>query len=351
MPKPANHPKNERLEMNDSSFLEISDLQKNYRVGRRVVRALDGVCLSVNKGENIGIVGESGSGKTTLGRLVLGIEKPSAGEIMFDGGWLGHRRPLHLRRRIQVVQQNPLSTLNPKRSIRQAIEQPLRVHNVVSRCQRKERAAELLRIVGLAPEYLNRYPNALSGGQRQRVALARALACQPELIVLDEPTSALDVSVQAHILQLLADLQSRFRLTYLFITHDLGVARIMTSRIAVMYRGRIVETGPTPEVFRTPRHRYTVMLLSSVPVVSKNEEELRPEWPWRRRLVEGQLKVSNGCSFAPRCPNTLDQCWSTVPAIDPMGPIHDAACLNPSGAIAPALQPKPLISSSNQQST
>ena len=337
--------------MHESFFLEIGDLRKNYRVGRRVVRALDGVSLGINKGENIGIVGESGSGKTTLGRLVLGIEKPSAGAIIFDGGRLDHRRPLHLRRRIQVVQQNPLSTLNPKLSIRQTIEQPLRVHNVVPRRQRKERAAELLRVVGLAPEYLDRYPNALSGGQRQRVALARALACQPELIVLDEPTSALDVSVQAHILQLLADLQSRFRLTYLFITHDLSVARIMTSRIAVMYRGRIVETGPTAQVFRTPRHRYTVMLLSSVPVVSRKEEELRPEWPWRRRLVEGELKPSAGCSFAPRCPSTLDQCWSTVPGIDPMGPNHEAACLNPSGAIAPALQPKPLTSPSIQQST
>ena len=290
-------------------------------------------------------MGESGSGKTTLGRLVLGIEKPSAGAIIFDGGRLDHRRPLHLRRRIQVVQQNPLSTLNPKLSIRQTIEQPLRVHNVVPRRQRKERAAELLRVVGLAPEYLDRYPNALSGGQRQRVALARALACQPELIVLDEPTSALDVSVQAHILQLLADLQSRFRLTYLFITHDLSVARIMTSRIAVMYRGRIVETGPTAQVFRTPRHRYTVMLLSSVPVVSRKEEELRPEWPWRRRLVEGELKPSAGCSFAPRCPSTLDQCWSTVPGIDPMGPNHGAACLNPSGGLTPALQREFLASS------
>ena len=322
--------------MHDSFLLEISDLQKSYRVGRRTIRALDGVHLSVNKGENIGIVGESGSGKTTLGRLVLGIEKASAGEIVFDGGRLSHRRPLHLRRRIQVVQQNPLSTLNPKRSIRQAIEQPLRVHNVVPHRQRKERAADLLRTVGLAPEYLDRYPNALSGGQRQRVALARALACQPELIVLDEPTSALDVSVQAHILRLLADLQNRFRLTYLFITHDLGVARIMTSRIAVMYRGRIVESGPTPQVFRTPRHRYTVMLLSSVPVVSRQEEELRPGWPWRRRLVEGDLKHSNGCSFAPRCPNTLDRCWTTVPDIDSMGPNHGAACLNPSKGIARA---------------
>ena len=284
------------------TILEVEDLAKHYVVGKDTVRALAGVNLAVAPGESVAIVGESGSGKTTLAKLVLGVEQPSAGRIVFDGAELGARRDRGLRRRMQVVQQNPLSTLNPKRTIRQAIELPLRVHGMVPSGDYAQSVAELLGIVGLSPEYMNRYPTALSGGQRQRAALARALAARPDLIVLDEPTSALDVSVQARVLTLLFDLQTRFNLTYLFITHDLGVARNMASRIAVMYRGRIVESGPTGAVFREPRHRYTAMLLSSVPVVSEEEESLRPLWPWDRNLLEGQERTSEGCAFAPRCP-------------------------------------------------
>ncbi len=311
------------------TILEVEDLTKHYAVRKGVVQALAGVDLAVSPGESVAIVGESGSGKTTLAKLVLGVEEPSAGRIVFDGAELGVRRDRSLRRRMQVVQQNPLSTLNPKRTIRQAIELPLRVHRMVPSGEYGESVAELLGTVGLSPEYMNRYPAALSGGQRQRAALARALAARPDMIVLDEPTSALDVSVQARVLTLLFELQSRFNLTYLFITHDLGVARNVASRIAVMYRGRIVESGPTEAVFREPRHRYTAMLLSSVPVVSEEEKALRPSWPWNRNLMEGEERASEGCTFAPRCPYNLDCCWNEVPGLTDFGEDHSAACHNP----------------------
>ena len=316
------------------TILEVEGLTKHYAVGKGVVRALAGVDLAVATGESVAIVGESGSGKTTLAKLVLGVEVPSAGRIVFDGAELGVRRNRGLRRRMQVVQQNPLSTLNPKRTIRQAIELPLRVHGMVPSGEYAQAVAELLGIVGISPEYMNRYPAALSGGQRQRAALARALAAKPDMIVLDEPTSALDVSVQARVLRLLFDLQAQFNLTYLFITHDLGVARNVASRIAVMYRGRIVESGPTEAVFREPRHRYTEMLLSSVPVVSEEERLLRPPWPWDRSLMEGEERTSEGCAFAPRCPYTLKRCWADVPDFAGFRGDHLAACHNPGVATA-----------------
>ena len=315
------------------TILEVEELAKHYEVGKGVVKALAGVDLAVAPGESVAIVGESGSGKTTLAKLVLGVEEPSAGRIVFDGAELSARRDRRLRRRMQVVQQNPLSTLNPKRTIRQAIELPLRVHRMVPRGEYARSVAELLGTVGLSPEYMDRYPAALSGGQRQRAALARALAARPDLIVLDEPTSALDVSVQARVLTLLFELQSRFKLTYLFITHDLGVARNVASRIAVMYRGRIVESGPTEAVFREPRHRYTAMLLSSVPVVSEEERSLRPAWPWNRDLIEGEERDSEGCAFAPRCPYKLEHCWTEAPGPTGFGGDHVAACHNPGEAI------------------
>ena len=320
------------------AILEVENLTKHYAVGKGVVRALDGVDLAVAPGESVAIVGESGSGKTTLAKLVLGVETPSAGRIVFDGAELGARRDRRLRRRMQVVQQNPLATLNPKRTIRQAIELPLRVHSLVPSGAYADAVAELLDIVGLSPEYMNRYPSALSGGERQRAALARALAAKPDLIILDEPTSALDVSVQARVLGLLFDLQSRFNLTYLFITHDLGVVRNVASRVAVMYRGRIVESGPTETVFEDPEHRYTAMLLSSVPVVSEEEAALRPHWPWDRSLMEGEERSSAGCAFAPRCPYAVERCWTTVPDFTRFGAEHLAACHNPAAATAEASQ-------------
>ncbi|MBM3524874.1 MAG: ATP-binding cassette domain-containing protein, partial [Alphaproteobacteria bacterium] len=208
---------------------------------------------------------------------------------------------------------NPMSALNPKRTIGDSIALPLAVHDVVPRRRRRERAAELLGLVGMSADLLDRYPAMLSGGQRQRVALARALAAEPECIVLDEPTSSLDVSVQARILQLLADLQARLGLSYIFITHDLGVVRNIAHRVVVLYRGRVVETGTTGTLFAQPRHRYTQMLLSSIPVVSDEEERLKPSWPWERDFAAGEAAAGAGCAFAPRCAYAIDACRAEAP--------------------------------------
>jgi oligopeptide transport system ATP-binding protein len=310
-------------------LIEVEALTKRYAVGGATVTALDRVTLAVAPEETLAVVGESGSGKTTLARLILAIEVPTAGTVRFQGTPLAAGMPKALRRRIQAVQQNPMSALNPKRTIQQTVELPIRVHGLRPPARYRERAAELLDVVGLTAEHLSRYPSALSGGQRQRVAIARALAAEPDLLVLDEPTSALDVSIQAKVLSLLVDLQRRFKLTYVFITHDLGVVRHIASRVAVLYRGRLVETGTTEAVFQTPRHRYTTMLLASVPVVSAQEEQVKPAWPWDRAGVDLGDRPSRGCAFAPRCPFALDACWSVVPPLTPVDASQAVACHNP----------------------
>ena len=315
--------------MSAAPVLSVRGLSKHYRVRGTRIDALDGVDLDVRRGETMAIVGESGSGKTTLGNLILGLERASAGQILFEGEPLRMRRSSALRRRIQVVQQNPFSTLNPKRTVRATIELPLRAYRMVPRDRCRDRVGELLDIVGMSAAHMNRHPGALSGGQRQRVALARALASEPEIIVLDEPTSALDVSVQARVLALLMELQQTFDLTYIFITHDLSVVRNIARRVSVMYRGRVVESGPTEGVFAAPRHRYTNMLLSSIPVVSDAELAAKPNWTWEPGAIEGQGQHSDGCPFAPRCPHAVDVCWSEMPDLDELGDAHLAACHRP----------------------
>ena len=315
--------------MNDNSYLAIRALTKHYRVQKTIVRALDGVDLEIGRGECVGIVGESGSGKTTLAKILLGIESATGGSMFFNGGVLPMKRNRELRKKVQVVQQNPMLTLNPKRTIKQTVGLPLKIHGGNGSTGIREKVAELLSTVGLATELMDRYPSSLSGGQRQRAALARALAAEPEVIILDEPTSALDVSVQARILALLKELQNRFSLTFLFITHDLSVIRNMASSLAVMYRGRIIEAGATGAVFANPRHHYTAMLLSSVPVVSEEEQSVKPDWTWTRALFEGEEKHSKGCAFAPRCPASSTQCWEQMPSAQVFGERHVANCYNP----------------------
>ena len=315
--------------MSAEPVLSVRGLSKHYRVKGTRIDALDGIDLDVRRGETMAIVGESGSGKTTLGNLILGLERASAGEILFEGTPLQMKRSSALRRRIQVVQQNPFSTLNPKRTVRATIELPLRAYKMVPRDRYRARVSELLDIVGMSAAHMNRHPAALSGGQRQRVALARALASEPEIIVLDEPTSALDVSVQARVLTLLAELQQTFDLTYVFITHDLSVVRNIARRVSVMYRGRVVESGPTESVFAAPRHRYTTMLLSSIPVVSDAELAVKPNWTWDPGAIEGQGLHSDGCPFAPRCPYAVDACRSEMPALETLADAHRAACHRP----------------------
>jgi oligopeptide transport system ATP-binding protein len=320
------------------ALLSLEILSKHYKTRTSVVKALDVVSLEVFPGEILAVVGESGSGKTTLANLVLGAEHATSGALTFERQGLTMQRSLALRRQIQYVQQNPMTTLNPRRTIFQSVRVPLQAHGIGTKQEQRKRVTELLEVVGMSAEYLDRFPAVLSGGQRQRVAIARALAVNPKLLVLDEPTSALDVSVQAKVLSLLVELQNKFNLTYIFITHDLSVVRTIANRVAVMYRGKIVELGSTGKLFADPEHPYTRMLISSIPVISEEEEQLKPEWPWERNLALDSGAVSKGCSFATRCPFAETLCWGSVPGLLTIGDKHLSACHMASGKIQNKLE-------------
>ncbi len=287
---------------------------------------MDGVSLAVRPGETLGVVGESGSGKSTLGRCLLRLEEPSAGRVVFQGtnlmGLPGDRLRA-LRRRMQMVFQDPADSLNPRMTAGQTVMEPMGLHGLAHGAAARRRTVELFGMVGLSDAHLDRYPHQLSGGQQQRVAIARALAPQPDFIVLDEPTSALDVSIQAQLLNLLRDLQKRLGLSYLFISHDLSVVRYMANRVAVMYLGRIIEEGPTQELFADPRHPYTRALLSALPVDAPWE---RPERIVLRGEPPSPLNVPRGCPFAPRCPWALPPCHAESQPLQPVGPGRSAAC-------------------------
>lgn len=258
-----------------TALLSLRHVSKTFAQGRHEVRAVDDVSFDVVQGECLAIVGESGSGKSTIANMILGIYPPSAGEIAFRGEPLPAARTLAHRRAIQLVQQNPLSSLNPRRTIGASLRLPLDVHDLGGRAERAARVGELLEEVGLPADYARRSPEALSGGQRQRVAIARALACESDLVVLDEPTSALDVLVQARVLKLLNDLRTSRGLTYVFITHDLSVVRNVADRVAVFERGKLVELDATEAIFSEPSHPYTRRLIGAVPVVTAEEARLR----------------------------------------------------------------------------
>ena len=303
-------------------------LSKVYAARHGTVHALRNLDVELRQGEVLAVVGESGSGKSTLADLVLGIQAPTSGEIWLRGSPLARSRPPEARRALQLVPQNPLSALNPRRTIFQSVALPLAVHGLRPRAQHRERARELLEMVGLPADILDRQPQILSGGQRQRVAIARALAAEPEAIVLDEPTSALDVSVQARVLRLLADIRRRLGLAYLFVTHDLAVARILADRVVVLYKGQVVEAGPVAQVLLAPRHRYSQMLSSSLPVVSREEEAIKPTWSWTKK-VTADAASERGCPFSQRCPYATEPCFTDPPPllVSPTG--REARCFNP----------------------
>ena len=295
------------------------------------LHAVSGVDLAVYEGETLALVGESGCGKSTLGRLLLGLLPPTQGQVFFDGQDLAALPPARLRalrRQMQLVFQDTAAALNPRWTVGQSLAEPLRIHNLCPRGEYAARGAALLTQVGLAPDLLDRYPHQLSGGQRQRVGLARALALSPRLVVCDEPVSALDVSVQAHMLNLLADLKRAQGLTYVLISHDLGVVRHSADRVCVMFLGRVCEVGPTQALFSAPRHPYTKFLLDSVP---------RPD-PTRRGEsgpplageIPSPVHPPSGCRFRTRCPYAQDICAQTVPPLTGAGD-HQAACHFPLG--------------------
>src|SRR5271166_4776699 len=257
------------------AFLSVEGVTKRFRSAGGEVIALEYVSITIEHGECHAIIGESGSGKSTLGGLILGLFEPTSGSVRFKGEILGPHRPLRLKRAIQLIQQNPLSALNPRRTVGQSVRLALDVHRLGERSRRNSRAAELLAEVGLPADTVRRSPRGLSGGERQRVAIARALACEPELIVLDEPTSALDVLVQARVLQLLMRVRRQHGLTYLFITHDLAVVRGIADRVSVFQKGRLLESGSADEIFAAPKSAYTRRLLAAIPVVTDEEARFR----------------------------------------------------------------------------
>ncbi|AOU98143.1 peptide ABC transporter ATP-binding protein [Acidihalobacter yilgarnensis] len=320
----------------EAPLLEARGLSKFFDGGRsgllgqtrRRVIAVDGVWLQVYPGETLGLVGESGCGKSTLGRCLVRLQEPSEGELWFEGNKISHQsmrelRPL--RPRLQMVFQDPSTSLNPRRRIGDLIAEPLRVHTRQSRAEITERVGELLQVVGLQPEHFHRFPHEFSGGQRQRIGIARALALNPRLVVADEPVSALDVSIQAQIVNLFADLQEQFGLTYVFIAHDLSVVRQVSTRTAVMYLGAIAEIGPTKAVYREPAHPYTQALISAVPVPELDSERRK-----RRILLKGDLpspmNPPSGCRFQTRCPQAQALCRQERPQLKAFGDGRSVAC-------------------------
>jgi oligopeptide/dipeptide ABC transporter ATP-binding protein len=318
---------------NNGHLVEVRDLFKHFAIegSDDVVRAVDGVSFSIFRGETLGLVGESGCGKSTVGRCILRLIEPTAGKVSFAGRdvlSLGKADLRELRREMQIVFQDPYASLNPRMRVEDIVGEPLVIHKIGTKAERRDRVADLLRRVGLDPTYSKRYPHEFSGGQRQRIGVARTLALNPKLIVADEPVSALDVSVQAQVVNLLQDLQVEFGLTYLFISHGLAVVEHISTRVAVMYLGRIVEVASAVELYARPLHPYTQALLSAIPVPD-------PQRKRKRVVLEGDVPTPinppSGCRFRTRCPIAIDECAQIDPDLHEISPGHSVACIRVPG--------------------
>ena len=317
----------------DGNLVEVKNLRKFFPVhshffsrAKIFVQAVVRINLFIRRGETLGLVGESGCGKSTLGRLILRLEEPTEGQILFENEDIlqyDAERLRQLRRQMQIIFQDPYSSLNPRKTVGSIIGEPLIIHHIGTKKERAERVLKLMEVVGLRPEHINRYPHEFSGGQRQRIGIARALALNPKLIIADEPVSALDVSIQAQVLNLLEDLQKEFHLTYLFIAHDLSVVEHISDRVAVMHLGRLAELALSENLYRSPKHPYTQALLSANPVPDPTLER-------KRILLQGEvpspINPPSGCNFHTRCPFKFEPCPGEVPQFKEIEPNHWVAC-------------------------
>ncbi len=319
-----------------SHLLEVKNLQTHFPTRAGLVKAVDDVSFYINEGELLGLVGESGCGKSTVGRCLIRLIEPTRGDVLFEGEnivGLRSREMQKLRREMQIIFQDPYASLNPRLTVRDIVGEPLVIHGLGGKEERRARVADLLKKVGLDPDYMNRYPHEFSGGQRQRIGIARALALNPKLIVADEPVSALDVSVQAQVINLLEDLQKEFDLTYLFISHGLAVVEHISTRVAVMYLGRIVEVASAAELYANPLHPYTRALLSAIPVPDPTRKR-------ERIVLKGDVPTPinppAGCRFHTRCPDAIPECSKIDPDLREIAPGHTVACIRvPGWADAP----------------
>ncbi|MFY9556592.1 MAG: dipeptide ABC transporter ATP-binding protein [Blastocatellia bacterium] len=315
-------------------LIEVRNLTKHFPVGagflgvgRDTVKAVDDISFTIRRGETFGLVGESGCGKSTTGRCILRLIEPTSGEIRFEGEnllLLGSDQLRRLRREMQIIFQDPYSSLNPRMKVGRIIEEPLVIHRQADRRLRRERVAELLRLVGLEPDHADRYPHEFSGGQRQRIGIARALALNPKFIVCDEPVSALDVSVQAQVVNLLQDLQEELGLTYLFISHGLSVVEHISTRVGIMYLGRLVEVASSKEIFHNPLHPYTRALLSAIPIPDPDHQ--RERLPLKGDIATA-IDPPSGCRFRTRCPIAEPRCSDIEPELVEVSPDHFVACI------------------------
>lgn len=314
-------------------ILTVSHLKKYFSIKgeglfskRKTVYAVDDVSLKIDRGETLGLVGESGSGKTTIGRCILRLIEPTAGEIFFEGQnviGVPHAKMRDLRRKMQIIFQDPYGSLTPRLRLLDLLSEPLEIHGVGTKSERRELVASMMQKVGLKPEHIHRYPHEFSGGQRQRISIARAIIVNPQLIIADEPVSALDVSIRAQVLNLMAELQREFNLSYLLIAHDLSVVKYMSDRIAVMYLGRIVELAPRNDLYGNHQHPYTKALLSAIPMPSIREKG-------ERIILKGDvpspIKPPRGCRFHPRCVYRMEECERIEPELKNLGDGHWVAC-------------------------
>ncbi|CBK76698.1 oligopeptide/dipeptide ABC transporter, ATP-binding protein, C-terminal domain [[Clostridium] cf. saccharolyticum K10] len=310
------------------TILEVKNLKKYFDTPKGTLHAVDDVSFTIDRGKTLGVVGESGCGKSTTGRAILRIIEPTSGQVLFEGEDVGKRSKKEMRKirtQMQIIFQDPFSSLNPRKTVSETIAEPLRLNRIVTgKKARMERVLEIMEIVGLAERLINSYPHELDGGRRQRIGIARALALNPKFIVCDEPVSALDVSIQAQILNLMDELQEKMGLTYMFITHDLSVVHYFADDIAVMYLGRLIEKAPASELFKNPLHPYTQALLSAIPVPSLRNKR-------KRIILKGEISSpvnpKPGCRFASRCPYAQKRCHEEEPALREVFPGHSAACL------------------------